>query len=339
MKTQLCYRWGPVSRGIAIALLFAGQAGILAAEKLHPLLPADISVQKDIVYKTVDNIPVTLDLFGIKDRQYTNAPLLIFIHGGGYTGGNKGNIAGAFPGVFAPLIRDEGFRVASLDYRLAVPGFVTIIDGQVDCKDAVRFIVKNHQQLGIDTNRIVTMGGSAGGSLALVCALSKDTDLPGAPELKDTPSPVRAGVSWFGMSDFVPVYLSQQSDPAHTALTDEIMKYQAAGHTPRFQDKSPVFPVHATLHDYEIVSPVWYMHRRIEDPRPVITLQGNCDVTVPVYFGFHMQSEADAIHYPHTFVCVTNAGHGFQQVKDGVMVPGRDEIDRITRNFIISNSK
>ena len=58
-----------------------------------------------------------------------------------------------------------------------------VVDCSNDCKDAVRFLVKNHATYGINPARIATLGSSAGGGLALLMPLTKDTDLPGDPEL------------------------------------------------------------------------------------------------------------------------------------------------------------
>jgi acetyl esterase/lipase len=75
-------------------------------------------------------------------------------------------------------MREHGYLVASLNYRLCAPGGAKLVDSSTDCKDAVRFLVKNIAAYGIDTGRIASMGTSSGGSLALLLPLCADFVTP-----------------------------------------------------------------------------------------------------------------------------------------------------------------
>ncbi len=66
-------------------------------------------------------------------------------------------------------LRNEGFAVASIDYRVADDA-AKMFDVLTDCYDALRYLVRNTQIFGIDASSIVTTGRSAGGQLALMLA-------------------------------------------------------------------------------------------------------------------------------------------------------------------------
>ena len=136
----------------------------------------------DIVYKTVGDQKLQLDLLTPKGLKSEAAPLLVYIHGGGWGGGDRyrcsrPDISGVFKRCAA-----AGILCATIEYRLNSPK-ATAFDSATDCKDALRFLVKNAKQYRIDPERIGTIGGSAGGHLSLVTALGDPKDFPGDPAL------------------------------------------------------------------------------------------------------------------------------------------------------------
>lgn len=87
-----------------------------------------------------------------------NAPLLIFVHGGYWQGGDKADVS--FVG--APYIQ-AGINVASINYSLAPAA--RIEDMVVEVRQAIVWLAEQAQTLGFDINRISLMGHSAGGHL------------------------------------------------------------------------------------------------------------------------------------------------------------------------------
>lgn len=90
-----------------------------------------------------------------------NAPLVLFVHGGGWKRGDKNMMAGS-----AKLShwQDLGYAVASANYRL-VPD-ATVEDQAADIAAVTAYFHKNSEKLGIDANRIALIGHSAGAHLA-----------------------------------------------------------------------------------------------------------------------------------------------------------------------------
>ncbi|WP_374530775.1 alpha/beta hydrolase [Novosphingobium sp.] len=88
------------------------------------------------------------------------APLVIFVHGGGWKRGSKDNADGGWK---APHYTQAGYAYASINYRL-VPE-ATVEQQAADVSAAIAALIARAPQLGIDTSRIVLMGHSAGAHL------------------------------------------------------------------------------------------------------------------------------------------------------------------------------
>jgi acetyl esterase/lipase len=98
-------------------------------------------------------------------------PVTVYIHGGGWTAGDKGNGAGTAD---MQELLARGYLVVSLDYRLAPqykwPSQIT------DVKCAIRHLRANAKQYQLDPNKVGVWGGSAGGHLvAMLGTTDKST--------------------------------------------------------------------------------------------------------------------------------------------------------------------
>lgn len=105
----------------------------------------------------------------------TAQPAAVFIHGGGWAGGDAK--------LFAPHARyyaARGLVGISVGYRLAKEGGtgVTPFDCVADVKSAIRYLRAHAAELGIDPHRIAVLGDSAGGHLAAATALLPGLDAP-----------------------------------------------------------------------------------------------------------------------------------------------------------------
>lgn len=101
----------------------------------------------------------TLDIWRAKDAKGP-APLVVFVHGGGWKRGDKDNATGQYKPVHYPA---AGYAFASINYRL-VPAS-TVDQQAADVASAVKALVDRADALGIDRRRIVLMGHSAGAHL------------------------------------------------------------------------------------------------------------------------------------------------------------------------------
>lgn len=88
------------------------------------------------------------------------APLVIFVHGGGWKRGSKDTASGSYK---APHYTGSGYAFASINYRLVPEARVE--DQAADVARSVRYLIGNAARLGFDPSRIVLMGHSAGAHL------------------------------------------------------------------------------------------------------------------------------------------------------------------------------
>ena len=96
--------------------------------------------------------------------SYANPrPVVVLIHGGYWRA-----LTRAHSGFAAPMLARHGIALAVPDYRLAPNASITEII--FDCRSAIAYLWQNAAALGIDRNRIVVTGSSAGGHLAAAMA-------------------------------------------------------------------------------------------------------------------------------------------------------------------------
>lgn len=122
--------------------------------------------------KYADNVQTrmitgTMRMYEPKECQDEPLPVLLYLHGGGWTFGSI-NSCGRFCNAMAVAGK---IKVIALDYRLAPEH--PYPEGLYDCIDAVKYIISHADELHIDVNRITLGGDSSGGNLALATALSE----------------------------------------------------------------------------------------------------------------------------------------------------------------------
>lgn len=125
-----------------------------------PVAVAGLKAERDIAYGS-DPLQ-KLDV--IWDGKTTGSrPILVFVHGGGFTGGDKHT-----PGQFTydnvmTWANQQGMIGVEINYRLAPKNQYP--DAAYDARDALAYVAKNARQWGGDPNRIFLWGHSAGASL------------------------------------------------------------------------------------------------------------------------------------------------------------------------------
>lgn len=140
-------------------------------QKQHPPKIADANVE---VYKTVNDVELNAWIFQPKPTdKKANRPAAVFFFGGGWRSGS--------PTQFVPhcqYLAERGMVGIVVDYRVSSRHNVKMTACVADAKSAIRWVRQNADRLGIDPERIVAGGGSAGGHLAAATALLTDFDDP-----------------------------------------------------------------------------------------------------------------------------------------------------------------
>ncbi len=133
------------------------------------LLYANPKPDKKVVYKEIDGFKLSLHFFFPENHKNTDkVPSIVFFHGGGWKGGGVAHFYNQ-----SAYFASRGIVAISVEYRVEKPHGTTPKECVKDGKSAMRFVKKNASQYGIDPNRIIAGGGSAGGHVAAATATVK----------------------------------------------------------------------------------------------------------------------------------------------------------------------
>jgi acetyl esterase/lipase len=153
-----------------------------------------VRVLKDIPYSEAGRRGL-LDVYLPAEGEVSNAPVLLQVHGGGWTIGNKDQ-----QGI--PLMQHmaaQGWLCVAINYRLAprdpFPAHV------IDVKRAIAWIREHIEEYGGNPDYIAITGGSAGGHLTALAALTAN-DPAYQPGFEDVDTTVQAAVPHYGVYDF-----------------------------------------------------------------------------------------------------------------------------------------
>ena len=130
-------------------------------------------MEKVILYKEIDTTKLFMEVYHPQDVDAAvSSPAMVFFFGGGWNGGSRAQFI-----EHAKYFAKRGIVCFLADYRTKSKHGTSPFDCVKDAKSAIRYIRKNAAELGVDMNRIIASGGSAGGHLAAATAsISKYND-------------------------------------------------------------------------------------------------------------------------------------------------------------------
>ena len=138
-----------------VPLLFSS---IALAQKSYP---PKFEGATEHIYKEIDGVTLKLWEFSKEKEAGEKRPAIVFFFGGGWKSGS--------PKQFEPHARElaeRGMVALVADYRVSSRHGTKARDCVADARDAIRFVRKNAEALGVDPERIAAGGGSAGGHIA-----------------------------------------------------------------------------------------------------------------------------------------------------------------------------
>jgi acetyl esterase/lipase len=295
----------------------------------HVTYPNGVTGIPDMTYKIVDGYrPMKLDLY-LPPAAFAKKgprPMVVFIHGGGWTGGGP-RLSGAFKDWTSVLasIAAQGYVVAAVSYRFS--GEAPAPAAIQDVKSSIRWLRVNAAKYNIDKSRVMTWGGSAGGQLAALAATScgvaalEPAATPSAPgrgniETQRAASPavdqesdcVQGAVTWYGIFDFATMPANRQPKPylgcAGAVCTADELSRQSAVHY--LNDKSP----------------------------PMLMIHGVLDTTVPVGQSEEFYQAMQARHIRSELLTIPGVNHSFiGKTPDETRAASKQALAR-TVNFI-----
>ena len=157
------------------------------------MIPSDVQIARDLPYAASARASQALDLYWRPEGD--PHALLVWIHGGGWMGGDKAHCEAA------RSVLVDGYAVASVNYRLSDEA--TFPAQLHDCRAAVRWLRRNATAYNIDASRIGAWGSSAGGHLAALLGTARGALRQGDPDAGDISDAVQAVCDWFGPTDFL----------------------------------------------------------------------------------------------------------------------------------------
>ena len=241
-------------------------------------IPKDYVAQIDVVYTKVKDWEGRADLY-ISPNASKPTPILINIHGGGWRSGVK-ETQGGFNSFFK-----AGFAVANMEYRLS--GQATAPAAVEDTRCMLIYLIQNAKALNIDPNKIIIMGGSAGGHLALMGGLLAndhrfDTNCPGVENVK-----VAAIIDKYGIADV----WDWTYGPEHKSSSPKLWLGD------KVNDENFI----------KSVSPISYLTK---NSPPIFIVHGDSDPTVPYQQSVDLYKKLQDLGVKSQFMTVEGGLHG-----------------------------
>ena len=285
---------------VAVTLVLAQRRGSAEA----PKVPEGVTMHRDVAYVTDGHERQKLDLY-VPDTG-ENLPLIIWVHGGAWRGGDKTN-----------YVRMEylktGYAGASLNYRLSQHA---IFPAQIeDVKAAVRWLRANAETYRLDPNRFAAWGSSAGGHLVAMLGTTGDVAEFEVGENLKVSSRVQAVVDYFGPTDFLQMDAQSLPDGLVHDAPDSPESQLVGGPIQEHKDR------------VARANPITYVSK---DDSPILIIHGDQDKLVPYQQSVLLNDALEAAGVPVTFYKVEGGGHGW--FKD-------PKVPELTKSFLEQHLK
>lgn len=237
-----------------------------------------------ITYKQIDTVRLNLSVYKPgcfnKSEKY---PAIVFFFGGGWNNGSTTQFE-----ELAKHCASKGMFSVLVDYRVNQTHRTTPFESLKDAKTAIRYLRKNAEGLGIDPQKIVASGGSAGGHLAAACYTNET--------INESTDP-----------------LSISSKPNVLVLFNPVIDNSKDGYGyERIKDKFPEF---SPLHNIKKGFP------------PTLFFLGTNDKLIPVSTAEMFKNRIEAVGSRCDLHLYEGAGHGFfnSQKYKTLLIPVVDE--------------
>lgn len=115
--------------------------------------------------------PLEMDIYRPATSTEGQLPVLMWVHDGGWSGGSRSPV----PGFLLRQV-ERGYAVAAIDYTLAVAGTTTLDQPVKDIHRAIRYLKAHGSEHGLDGDRIILVGASAGGHLASLAVVTSGVE-------------------------------------------------------------------------------------------------------------------------------------------------------------------
>lgn len=287
------YSQSAMSRGVVAAAL----SDLICPDAPHrldwrrlilplPLLcPRPVERLRGVPYFDDGRLRLLLDIY--RPREVASGrPVLLYVHGGAWIIGSRRNQGLPLLHRFAA----RGWVCFTIDYRLS-PG-ATFPDHIVDVKRAIAWVREHARDYGGDPDCIVISGGSAGGHLASLAALTAG-ERQWQPGFEDADTTVAACISFYGVYDCCDLSGHWPNRGLHWILSRFVLKAPFEGARARYREASPL------------------AHVSPQAP-PFLVIHGACDSLVPVAEARAFVAALRQAGGRCTYIEVPGAQHAFE---------------------------
>lgn len=249
----------------------------------------NVTRHKNIEYCTVNGRSLKLDIYHRADLP-ANAPVLYQMHGGAWLENCGSKNEQALP--LMNQLAANGWVCVAVEYRLS-PGS-TFPEHIIDCKRGLSWIKEHIHEYGGNPDFVVATGGSAGGHLSSLLALSANAP-EFQPGFEDVNTEVQGCIPFYGVYDF----LNSQNQ---RSTGESLSQWISAKVLKQTRAEAPEL--------WKQASPLYWVHK---DAPPFLIIHGEADTLVPVgesqtlYNALHVTSE-QAVAYAE----IPDAQHAFE---------------------------
>ncbi len=215
-----------------------------------------------------------MDIYLPAGRSADSTKMLVLIHGGGWTEGDKADFTSS---ITALQTRFPGYAFANINYRLVANGQNLFPTQENDVKAAVAFLVSKRNDYHF-SDKWAFLGASAGAHLAMLQAFKYSS-----------PIKAQAVISFFGPSDLRSLY---NSSPVAAVLL-----FNVTGTTPVL---NPAI--------YQQSGPINYITAQ---SAPTLLLQGGADPIVPPVQSTLVRDKLQSLGVANQYVFYPDKGHGW----------------------------
>lgn len=272
------------------------------------------TLYKDISYG--DKESNKFDLYLPKDSSKANYGLVVYLHAGGFTSGDKADDIGTLS-----WLCSKGYVACGINYTLrTADNDSSVYTQSMEIKQAMPIVIEEAKKCGYNINEMTISGGSAGGCLAMIYAYR---------DVEESPVPVKmmfemVGPSSFYVEDWGIYGLGLDSDDSRKAAV-ELFGAMSGEKLTTDMIKSKEYE--------ELMLPISAFYYVNEDSVPSVLLYGEKDRVQPYEGVKHLEKALKDNGVDYKLFVATHSGHGVQN-DNAVMKKFMETVDEYLEKYM-----
>ncbi|MDO4563965.1 MAG: alpha/beta hydrolase [Clostridia bacterium] len=293
--------WGFIYVG-AFLLVFAVSAVIkMTADPLHGEYSVDWSNSVGLTYTDIpygEAESNKFDLYVPADSSKESYGLVVYLHAGGFTSGDKSDDA-----EMLRWLCSKGYVAAGINYTLRDDAHpeASVYSQSMEIKESIPYVIAEAEKLGYTIDEMAISGGSAGGCLALLYAY-RDGDT--------SPVPVKmvfeaVGPSSFYPEDWASYGFDQEENAENAAALFSVMRGETI--------TADLFGTSGYDEAMKEISALLWVN---EDTVPTLMAYGTYDIFQPYLGSVRLDKALTENNVPHDYIVFEHSGHALQNDND-----------------------